>query len=294
MLNGPVLRVGCAMWAHPPWVGSYLSPGQRGEELAEYATWCNAVEGNTTFYAVPAPATIARWVDQAPPDFRFAFKVPRTVTHERRLRNHAHRDVATFLRAIEPLGERIGPVQLQLPPSFGPESHDVLARFVRGLPRSHRWVVELRHRSFFDGGSTHQRVDEVLTAAAVGRVVLDTRSLYAVPADSEAAVDERRSKPSLPIVTDVMGDEPVVRVIGPDDVGANFAGLSAWLDPVARWLDEGKRPYVFAHQPENRSSPTLARRFHAAATARHPALVPLPEPVTVTEAGEVAGQAPLF
>ena len=145
------------MWAHPPWVGRFLSPGNRGRELEEYARWCNAVEGNTTFYAVPSERTIARWVEQAPIDFRFAFKVPRNVTHELRLRGEdAIRALGEFLDAIEPLGDRIGPVQLQLPPSFGPESAPTLRSFVARLPAGPRWMVELRHPGFFDGGPAHR------------------------------------------------------------------------------------------------------------------------------------------
>lgn len=282
------------MWAHAPWVGRYLSPGRKGGELAEYATWCNAVEGNTTFYAEPSPSTISRWAAQAPSDFRFAFKVPRIVTHERRLRSEAHRDVASFLRAIEPLGERIGPVQLQLPPSFGPDSLDVLAQFVIGLPTSHRWVVELRHPAYFDGGTVQQRVDEVMHVSGVGRVVLDTRPLYASPAETDAAIDERRSKPHLPIAGEVMGDAPVVRVIGSDDVRANLDGLRVWVPAVVEWLAEGRSPYVFAHQPENRRSPELARAFHDAVGEQLPWLTPLPEPSPASATGEITGQAPLF
>jgi uncharacterized protein YecE (DUF72 family) len=282
------------MWAHPPWVGRYLSSARRGSELAEYATWCNAVEGNTTFYAEPAATTVTRWAEQAPSDFRFAFKVPRTVTHERRLRSEAHRDVASFLRAIEPLGERVGPVQLQLPPSFGPDSSDVLARFVVGLPTTHRWAVELRHPAYFDGGPVHRHIDEVLHAAGIGRVVLDTRPLYATPAESDASIEERRSKPRLPIASEVMGDAPIVRVIGSDDVDANLDGLRVWLPAVVDWLGAGRSPYVFAHQPENRSSPDLARAFHDTVRQQVPGLAPLPEPSVVAEAGEISGQAPLF
>lgn len=277
------LRVGCAMWAHPPWVGRFIRSG--GNELADFASWCNAVEGNTTFYAIPRRATIDRWAAQAPPDFRFAFKVPRTVTHEQRLRAGAHRDLAAFLRTIEPLGERIGPVQLQLPPSFGPDSLDRLRTFVRGLPTSHVWVVELRHRAFFDGGPAHRAVDDLFAAAGVGRVVLDTRPLYASAADSDAAIEERRTKPRLPIATDVMGDEPVVRVIAGDDVDIAVAGLATWTDQVVEWLSAGRRPYVFAHQPENGHSPALARRFHAMVAGRVPALRALPEPVAIDPAG---------
>ena len=274
--TSPELRVGCAMWAHKPWVGRYLSG--TGRDLAEYATWCNAVEGNTTFYAVPSARTVQRWVEQAPADFRFAFKVPRAVTHEQRLHRNAHHDLAAFLRTIEPLGDRIGPLQLQLPPSFGPGLLPQLAAFVVGLPTAHEWVVELRHPAFFDGGPTHRAVDEALARAGVGRVVLDTRALYAAAVTSEPAAQERRTKPRLPVVTDVMGDAPVVRVIGGDDLGGVVRGLLAWVERIETWLAEGRRPYVFAHQPENRDSPALARRLHAAVAGRVRGLRPLGEP----------------
>lgn len=281
------------MWAHPPWVGRYLSPGNKGRELADYATWCNAVEGNTTFYGIPSERTVARWAEQAPADFRFAFKVPRTVTHEQRLRHDAHRDVARFLRAIEPLGDRIGPVQLQLPPSFGPESSATLVDFVRGLPTSHRWVTELRHPAFFDGSISHRRIDDALVAAAVGRVVLDTRPLHRTPPRSDASVDERRTKPALPIVTEVMGDEPIVRVIGSDDLDDTLQGAIAWTERVIEWIGGGRRPYVFVHQPENLDPPSLARQLHAH-VARSIDLAPLPDPTTVPDVGELRGQTPLF
>ncbi len=276
----PTLRVGCAMWANTVWRGRFLR-GEAGHELADYATWCNAVEGNTTFYAVPPAATVAKWAEQAPPDFRFAFKAPRTVTHERRLHPDAHRDLAAFLRAIEPLGERIGPVQLQLPPSFGPESTGRLAAFVSKLPLTYVWAVELRHRGFFDGGPAHRAVDDMLGSAEVGRVVLDPRALYAAPPDSDEAVEERRTKPSLPIATEVVGGHPIVRVIGADDADVSADGLAAWVPAVAQWLGEGRRPYVFAHQPRNLESPALARRFHAAVAGRM-AIADLPTPCLPT------------
>lgn len=290
----PVLRVGCPMWAHPPWVGRYLSPGNHGNELAEYARWCNAVEGNTTFYAEPRPTTVARWAAQAPPEFRFAFKVPRTVTHERRLHGDAHRLVASFLRTIEPLGERIGPVQLQLPPSFGPDQLRTLVAFVVGLPTGFTWVVELRHPGYFDGSPAHRAVDEALGEVGIGRVVLDTRPLYADPPRSDASVEERRTKPRLPVLTEQLGAAPVVRVIGADDPDGTLAGLDSWTRPVVDWLAAGLEPHVFVHQPENLRSPELARAFHGLVAALVPDLAPLDEPLPVTERGEVPGQDRLF
>jgi uncharacterized protein YecE (DUF72 family) len=285
------------MWAHAAWVGRFLSPGNRGNELAEYAGWCNAVEGNTTFYATPSAGTIAKWAAQAPDDFRFAFKVPRTVTHELRLHGGAHLALAEFLTAVEPLGDRVGPVQLQLPPSFGPDGLGTLAGFVDRLSPEFRWVVELRHPSFFDGGPVHAAVDSILSGAPVGpigRVVLDTRPLYAAPPRSEASVDERRTKPSLPICTDLMGAEPIVRVIGADPSDESLAGLTTWVPHIVEWLTEGRRPYVFVHQPENLESPALARALHAAVAELVPDLEPLPDPMPVAPAGETLGQSTLF
>lgn len=285
------------MWAHGPWVGRFLSPGNKGNELSEYAGWCNAVEGNTTFYAVPAASTIEKWAAQAPDEFRFAFKVPRTVTHDLRLRAGAEAALAEFLDRIGPLGERIGPVQLQMPPSFGPNDLRALAEFVGRLPATHRWVVELRHPAFFDGGAAHRAVDSILRDAPtgpIGRVVLDTRPLYAESPRSEASVDERRTKPKLPVVTDLMGDEPVVRVIGADPSDRSLAGLTAWVPQLVDWLAEGRRPYVFVHQPENVDSPDLARRLHTAVRERVPDLEPLPDPLPVAPRGETTGQSSLF
>jgi uncharacterized protein YecE (DUF72 family) len=134
----------------------------------------------------------------------------------------------------------------------------------------------------------------MLESAGVGRVVLDTRPLHAVAPRSDASFDERRTKPKLPVVTDVMGDEPIVRVIGSDDLGGTADGLLAWLPQLASWLGEGRRPYLFVHQPENLESPALARRVHAALARVLPGLAPLPEPIPVAPSSEVTGQSPLF
>ena len=273
------------MWAHRPWVGRFYPAGTRpGTELGLYARWCNAVEGNTTFYATPSADTVDRWREQTPDDFRFAFKLPRIVTHDKRLRDVAA-EVRGFLDAIEPLGERIGPIQAQLPPSLGPADLDALLAFLRRLPRDLAWALEVRHPSFFDGSDAHRRLDDACLAAGVGRVVLDTRPLYAVPARSDAAAEERRTKPSLPIVLEAAGPHPIVRVIGEDDPDGSMRGLLAWVPTVAEWLRAGRTPYVFAHQPENLESPGLARAFHEAVTSEVDGLVSLLPP---------PGQASMF
>lgn len=269
------------MWAHKPWVGRWYPADVRaGTELALYARLCNAVEGNTTWYAEPSEDTVARWLDQTPPDFRFAFKLPRTVTHERRLQDVAD-PVRSFLNRIEPLGERIGPVQVQLPPAFGPGGYEVLIAFLRRLPLDWPWAIELRDPGWFDGSYEHRHLDELLVERGISRVVLDTRPLYAAPAISEAAVDERSNKPKLPIVLDAVGPRPIIRVIGEDRAEGTLDGLLAWVPFVVDWVAQGREPYLFVHQPENVDSPGLARQAYEAIRLQLPDLAPLPEPEPV-------------
>lgn len=267
------------MWAHRPWVGRFYPPGLKpGTELEHYAGWCNAVEGNTTFYAEPSARTVARWLDQTPDGFRFVFKLPRTITHDKRLRDVAI-EVRSFLDAIEPLGPRVGPIQVQLPGSFGPASLADLLAFARRLPSDHQWAVELRHPGFFADTAARSAVDEMCLGRGIGRVVLDTRPLWAMAeVSSRAAADERRTKPRLPIVLDAVGPHPIVRLIGEDSPAGTATGLGAWTNQVAAWLREGREPFVFVHQPENLDSPALARAFHEQVRALITELPSLPTP----------------
>lgn len=271
------------MWAHRPWVGRWYPQRTRpGTELGLYSKLCNAVEGNTTFYAEPAGDTVSRWLEQTPSDFRFAFKLPREVTHARRL-NDVAEPVRSFLNAVEPLGDRIGPVQAQLPPAFGPDGLELLMSFVRRLPQDWPWAVELRHPGWFDGGAAQCRLDDLLIERGITRVVLDTRPLYAVPAVSQAATDEKRNKPDLPITLDAVGPRPIVRVIGEDSPQGTSRGVHAWLPQISAWIDEGKEPYLFVHQPENLESPGIARAVHAALCSQRSDITALPDAPEVNE-----------
>src|ERR1700743_1461593 len=144
------LHVGCAMCTCAPRQGRCLpvslSPRER---LRAYATWCNAVEGNTTFYATPALDTVRSWAAQTGPDFRLVLKLPRAVTHEQHLDGDVAGPMRAFLAAIEPLGPRAHALWIQLPPAFAPTDLGTLAGFMRRLPRQYRYAVEVRHRAFF-------------------------------------------------------------------------------------------------------------------------------------------------
>ena len=259
------------MWAHKPWHGRYLPDGlTRDDQLSAYASWCNAVEGNTTFYGLPSGSTVASWAAQAPAGFRFMFKLPRTITHERRLRD-ASDELQEFIRLIEPLGDRVEP--------FGPGQLGDLARFLHRLPESHRFAVEVRHGSFFDGSARQGTLERLLRDRGVEWISFDTATLFAAPPTSEAERDGWQKKPRVPVRLTPITDRPVIRFIGRDDVAATEAGWQYLLPVVARWLLEGRTPTVFLHTPDNTESLLLARRFHDQVRALVPALDPLPEPI---------------
>ncbi|MBX6384774.1 MAG: DUF72 domain-containing protein, partial [Microbispora sp.] len=156
------LHVGCAMWTHARWQGRLLPhPLPPGERLRAYATWCNAVEGNTTFYATPSRSTVESWARQTEPGFRFVIKLPKPITHERRLAG-ADEDLRAFLDAIEPLGPRAHALWIQLPGSFGPADAGALAAFLGRLPRAYRYAVEVRHRAFFEDPRAARLLERVL------------------------------------------------------------------------------------------------------------------------------------
>jgi uncharacterized protein YecE (DUF72 family) len=273
------LHVGCAMWTYAPWQGRYLPhPLSPRERLSAYATWCNAVEGNTTFYAIPALDTVKSWAEQTAPDFRLVLKLPKTITHERRLAD-ADEPLRAFLTAIEPLGPRAHALWIQLPPSFSPGDLGALAVFLRRLPREYRYCVEVRHRDFFADPRSEQQLERALGGTGAEWVTFDTTVLFESPPVSDAEREAWTKKPRLPRRSRALTSHPVVRYIGRDDVERTVAGWQPWAGTVAGWLREGRSPTVFIHTPDNVSALELARRFHDDVRALVPEIEPLPEPV---------------
>ena len=267
------------MWTYAPWQGRYLPhPLSPRERLSAYATWCNAVEGNTTFYATPTVETVKSWADQTAPDFRFILKLPRPITHERRLAD-VDDPLRAFLSAIEPLGSRAHALWIQLPPSFGPADLGALAGFLRRLPREHRYCVEVRHREFFEDPRSGHQLERALGYADAEWATFDTTALFGSPPTSAAEREAWTKKPRLPRRSRALTAEPVVRYIGRDDNARTIAGWQPWLDDVAGWLREGRSPTVFIHTPDNVNALELARRFHDDVRARVPEIEPLPEPM---------------
>src|SRR5204863_10003467 len=105
-------------------------PGTPASEfLSTYARAFRTVEVDSTFYAVPEARAVRGWAERTPPDFTFALKMPREVTHERRLRN-ADDLTREFIDRARELGPRLGPILLQMGPDFAPDELPAIEQVV--------------------------------------------------------------------------------------------------------------------------------------------------------------------
>jgi uncharacterized protein YecE (DUF72 family) len=111
-------QVGTSGWQYRYWKGAFYPDGvPQSRWLEYYATRFPAVEVNNTFYRLPPSDTFASWAARTPVDFVFALKASRYLTHMKRLRDPAE-PVARIVERAQPLGAKLGPVLLQLPPNF--------------------------------------------------------------------------------------------------------------------------------------------------------------------------------
>lgn len=142
------LLVGTSGWQYKDWRGVLYPPGlPQRLWLEEYAGQFTTVENNNAFYRLPTTEIFASWRERTPDGFVMAVKASRYLTHLKRLRDPAE-PVHRLLDRAAGLGERMGPVLLQLPPNFQADV-DALENCLNHFPRTVRVAVELRHPSWW-------------------------------------------------------------------------------------------------------------------------------------------------
>jgi uncharacterized protein YecE (DUF72 family) len=141
--------VGTSGWSYGDWRDRVYPRGLAQRDwLCWYATRFPTVELNASFYRLPTPAMVDRWRTVTPAGFLFAVKLSRFVTHIRRLRD-VEPEIARFLEVVRGLGDRSGPLLVQLPPTFARDD-DALDGFLRTLPAGVPVAMEFRHPSWRD------------------------------------------------------------------------------------------------------------------------------------------------
>ena len=165
-----MIRIGCSGWNYQHWRDGVFYPPRFAPRrwLGFYAEHFDTVEINMTFYRLPRDTAVAKWVEETPPDFIFAVKMSRYVTHIKRLRDLPP-SLGLFYSRIRPLVDtpKLGPVLWQLPATFQRDD-ERLAQALAQLPRG-RHCFEFRHESWFA-----PEVYELLRRHEVALVIGDT------------------------------------------------------------------------------------------------------------------------
>ncbi|MGH2831022.1 MAG: DUF72 domain-containing protein [Actinomycetota bacterium] len=176
MTRGRAL-VGTSGFAYADWRPRFYPEGlAQSKFLAHYASRLRSVEINYTFNRFPTESLLSGWAGKVPPEFSFALKLPRRITHERRLRDCGV-DLARFAAPAATLGRRLGPLLAQTPPTL-PADKDVLQNFVAAVPPGMRVAMEFRHPSWDDDA-----VREILREAGIAWAIVEDE-------DREAAVHQ--------------------------------------------------------------------------------------------------------
>ena len=148
------LFLGTSSWTGDGWVGSfYPSDAKPADFLSHYGTQFNSVEIDSTFYRIPAAKTVEQWRERTTKGFIFAGKVPQTITHEKVLVD-AERDLNAFLKVMDLLGDKLGPLLFQFPYFNKQKFRGVgfflerLEPWLKKLPKNYQWVVEVRNKGW--------------------------------------------------------------------------------------------------------------------------------------------------
>jgi uncharacterized protein YecE (DUF72 family) len=165
------IHVGCSGWVYRHWRGIFYPKGLPQKRWFErYAEEFDTVEINASFYRLPLASTFEGWREKAPPGFRYAVKVNRFITHMKKLLD-CRNEVDRFIELSRPLGEKLGPLLYQLPPSLH-KNIERLDTFLSWLPKDLEQVVEFRHKSWYD-----DEVLAVLDRHGIGFVAHDLKGL---------------------------------------------------------------------------------------------------------------------
>ncbi|HYM67047.1 MAG TPA: DUF72 domain-containing protein [Patescibacteria group bacterium] len=222
------LYAGTSGFSYPGWKGRFYPATLAGSKMLEfYAQRLNGVELNGSFYRMPPPAALAKWVAQTPAAFRFCMKANRGLTYSAEGFDRA--GLARILaERLAPLGGRLGPVLLQFPPvrRFDPALLDaLLGALVTPV------AAEFRHESWFRD---------------------ETYSILREHGGALVITDEEKW-PRAPRVE--LGSTAYYRLRR----GYSARALRPWIEEVRSALGSHDAVHVyFKHDPE---SPALAERL---------------------------------
>jgi len=152
----PGILLGTSAFTADGWQGSFYPPGMKSRDFLSYdATQFATVEVDSTFYGCPSESTVNNWFARTPEDFISSVKVPQVITHEKALVD-CDPEFEEFVKTMEILGPKLGPMVFQFPffDRWKFTKQDsflaVLAPFLKKLPADHKFVIEIRNKTWLD------------------------------------------------------------------------------------------------------------------------------------------------
>lgn len=216
------IHIGTSGWSYEHWRGSFYPDDLAScDRLAYYAQQFGSVEINSSFYHLPAEATLQHWYETTPDDFVFSAKASRYITHMKKLREPEH-SVPALLDRISLLGDKLGPILFQLPPNWRCNAARLQA-FLDSLDTDYRYAFEFRDHSWLNAETT---------------ALLERHN-------AAFCIYELEGFRTADIIT---ADFIYVRLHGPDSAyqgSYRHRALSARADQFLAWAEQGRTVYCF-------------------------------------------------
>ncbi|MGC8515466.1 MAG: DUF72 domain-containing protein [Thermoplasmata archaeon] len=242
-------KIGCSGWSYKQWVGPFYPAGTRPEEcLRLYAKVFDVVEIDSTFYGIPSPEAVERWYKSTPENFTFCPKFPQEITHAN-MGNNLEATIQKFLRSIDPLKKKLGPMLIQFSSSFKyPFGAEKLLKIMNSLPEGYQFALEFRDKSWFNES-----------------VISDIRARDLVVAWSDGPFIQDQSLLS--------SDSIYLRLVGDRSIKENEFGkikldrhdkIDKWAERIKESLEEIQDFVVFVNNHFQGFSPATVNAFRSA------------------------------
>ena len=237
------VSVGCAKWNKSDLKGFY--PRGTKDELEYYSNQFNSIELNATFYNLYKEDQILKWKEKTPGDFKFFPKLPRYVSHLKRLSEGYEEYLDDYLVGIQAFGDQLGMLFLQLHDNFGPkkDNFDRLKHFIDRFPHDLPLAIELRHTDWFNDKKIEEEIYQLFEDNNITNIIVDSAG--------------RRDIMHMRLTTPTA----FVRYVGANHE-SDYTRLDDWITRIVEWKKQGlKNLYFFIHQNLEKESPLLAASF---------------------------------
>lgn len=214
--------IGTSGWHYKHWIGTfYPKETKANEQLAYFLKYFDTVEINNSFYRLPTPETFDTWKRSVPDNFLFSVKASRFITHMKKLKDPVL-STEKFFNNVNFLGEKLGPILFQLPPSWQLD-YQRLEEFMSHIPAGYQYTFEFRNETWYN-----EKIYDLLKKYNCAFCIYEI---------------DRHLSPFL-----TTADFIYIRLHGP---GGKYEGsysdetLSEWSDKCLKWKAEGKKVYIY-------------------------------------------------